>query len=160
MDTYYLEMHSKSDFIPKASPGDIEVIEAEIKNYRLNKYLYQLIGEPWGWGDKLSLPNTEWKSYAESSNLRTWVAYIQGSIAGYYELQSQTEGDVELKYFGLAPDFIGKGYGGYLLSHAIQSAWTIDNIRRLWVHTCSLDHPGALGNYQSRGFKIYSTVRS
>ena len=63
--------------------------------------------------------------------------------------------DVEIAYFGLAPRFIGKGFGGYLLSHAIKSAWAWEGTRRVWVHTCTLDHPTALQNYKARGLEVY-----
>lgn len=160
MITYYLEMKSQSELVSKPRLLEIEVVEAEVKNFRFNKSLYRLIGENWNWNDKLSQTDNEWRSYAEADNLRTWVAYIKGSIAGYYELQHQNNGDVELAYFGLAPDFIGKGYGGYLLSHAIQSAWSLPGVSRVWVHTCTLDHPSAFSNYKARGFSVYDEVHS
>jgi GNAT superfamily N-acetyltransferase len=158
--TYYLEMRSPDNLREKEQPCGLEIVEAEVKEFRFNRYLYQLVGEKWQWIDKLALSDEEWKQYAESDNLRTWVAYVRGSIAGYYELQKQAEKNVEIAYFGLAPSFIGKGYGGCLLSHAIKSAWSWGNVRRVWVHTCTLDHKAALSNYQARGFKIYKTVDS
>jgi GNAT superfamily N-acetyltransferase len=62
---------------------------------------------------------------------------------------------VEIAYFGLAPKFIGRGFGGYLLSQAIKSAWKMKGTQRAWVHTCTLDHPGALRNYKARGMEVY-----
>ena len=64
---------------------------------------------------------------------------------------------MEIKYFGLAPAFIGKGFGGRLLTAAIEQAWDWGEVKRVWVHTCSLDHPGALSNYQARGMQLYKT---
>ena len=157
---YYLEMRSPDDLKEKEKPAGLEIVEAEIKEYSLNRYLYQLVGQDWSWKDKLPLSSDEWKHYAESDNLRTWVAYFKGSIAGYYELQKQKESNVEIAYFGLAPKFIGKGFGGYLLTHAIKSAWSWRNCRRVWVHTCTLDHDSALPNYLARGMKIYKTEDS
>ncbi len=153
--TYYLDMNHENALIEKSKPENLEIKESEIKEYKLNLFLYQLVGEDWGWKDKLSLPIEDWKKYAESENLRTWVAYYKGSIAGYYELEKQTDGNVEIAYFGLAPNFIGKGLGGYLLSQAIKSAWTFQDTKRVWVHTCTLDHKSALANYQARGFQLY-----
>lgn len=153
--TKYLEMNLQSDFIKKSNVKGLEVIEAEIKEFRFNRYLYALVGEAWNWTDKLALTDDQWKEYAESSNLRTWVAYYKGSIAGYFELDTDSRLNVEIAYFGLAPKFIGQGFGGYLLSEAIKSAWEECKAKRVWVHTCSLDHPNALNNYQSCGLKIY-----
>jgi len=90
-------------------------------------------------------------------NIRMWLASVQGSIAGYFELTRQTEDNVEISYFGLLPECIGKGYGGYMLTEAIRLAWEWD-AKRVWVHTCTLDHEGALSNYLARGMKIYKTA--
>ena len=156
--TFYLEMDSPEEHRNrKPKPERLEVVEARVKEGRFNRFLYELVGKQWGWIDKLKESDDEWANYAEDESLRTWVAYSEGAVAGYYELQKQDEGNVELCYFGLAPKFLGKGFGGYLLSHAIDSAWTWEGTRRVWVHTCTLDHESALPNYQSRGFKLYKT---
>lgn len=157
MTTYYLEMHSLAELKEVAKPDNFEIAEAEIKDFRVNRFLYQWVGEPWSWQDKLALTKADWQHYAESDALRTWLASYRGSLAGYYELQQQDAGEVELIYFGLAPKFIGKGLGGYLLMHAIQSAWHWPGTQRVWVHTCTLDHRNALSNYQARGFTLYKT---
>jgi hypothetical protein len=86
--------------------------------------LYQFVGEGWNWNDKDSFSDEEWREYSENENLRIWVAYFRGSISGYFELERQPNSNVEITYFGLAPGFIGKGFGGYFLSYAIKSAWT------------------------------------
>jgi GNAT superfamily N-acetyltransferase len=88
--------------------------------------------------------------------LRTFVAYYDNSLAGYYELRRDDEGGVEIAYFGLLPEFIGRGLGGALLTSAIEEAWQmLSLVSRVWVHTCNLDHPAALANYQARGMAIY-----
>ena len=153
--TYYLEMKSPEALKGKADPGKLKIVESEVKQYQFNRFLYQLVGESWQWTDKLSWSAEEWRAYAENDNLRTWVAYYKGTPAGYYELQQQDQGDVEIAYFGLAPQFIGRGFGGFLLSEAIRSAWALDGTERVWVHTCTLDHPSALQNYQARGMEIF-----
>ncbi|WP_028864526.1 GNAT family N-acetyltransferase [Psychromonas aquimarina] len=153
--TYYLEMKTADSLNEKALPADFEIQEAQIKQYQLNRFLYQFVGANWGWTDKLSLTDQQWQEYAEREDLRTWAAYYKGSIAGYYELEKQQDGDVEIAYFGLCEKFIGLGLGGPLLSHAVKSAWAWKTTKRVWVHTCTLDHKSALNNYQARGFKIY-----
>lgn len=153
--TFYLEMNSKEELTEVNSNNELSIIEAEIDDFRLNKFLYQHVGEPWGWVDKLTLPDDVWVSYVENPGLRTWVAYYRGAIAGYFELCKADNGDVEMVYFGLLEKFIGKGFGGYLLSEAIKKAWHECEARRVWLHTCTLDHPSALHNYQARGFKVY-----
>ena len=153
--TYYLEMNSPAALLPKKAPEDLDIRECEVKQYKFNRFLYQLVGADWEWTDKAVWSNEQWQDYAESDNLRTWVACFRGSPAGYYELQQQDGGNVEIAYFGLAPPFIGRGYGSYLLYHAIRSAWDWAETKRVWVHTCTLDHPHALGNYLARGMEVY-----
>lgn len=153
--THSLEMTSPSQLKGKYASRGLEVAECEIKQFLFNRFLYRLVGEPWDWVDKLSWSDEQWMAYAENDNLRTWVAYYKGSPAGYYELQQQDGGNVEIAYFGLAPKFIGRGYGGYLLTRAIKSVWAWKGTVRTWVHTCSLDHPGALQNYKARGMVVY-----
>ena len=70
------------------------------------------------------------------------------------------DGSVEIVYFGLAPAFIGKGFGGYLLSCALKAAWAIPGAKRVWLHTCTLDHPNAIKNYEARGLTMYKRERS
>jgi GNAT superfamily N-acetyltransferase len=79
---------------------------------------------------------------------------MNGSPAGYFELARGDDDEVQIAYFGLTPPFIGRGLGGVLLTQAIREAWHWD-ATRVWVHTCNLDHPGALANYQARGMRIY-----
>jgi len=152
---YYLEMNNLNELNPKPDVRGLTVTEVEIKNFRFNRFLYQYVGEPWEWTDKLCHSDDSWKTYAESPMVSTYVAYYRGAIAGYFELQNTSSGDVEIMYFGLAKDFIGKGFGGYFLTCAIKSAWSLPDVKRVWLHTCSLDHQSALQNYKARGFKIY-----
>lgn len=158
--TYYLEMKSPQMLKEKPKPDGFDVLEAEIKQYKFNRFLYQFVGEGWNWNDKDSFSDEEWKEYSENENLRTWVAYFRGSISGYFELERQPNSNVEITYFGLTPSFIGKGFGGYFLSYAIKSAWAWGDTKRIWLHTCSLDHESALNNYKARGFEVYRESNS
>jgi len=153
--TYYLEMRSPAQLRAKPPLEDLHIVECRIKQFQFNRFLYQLVGEPWAWTDKLSWSDAQWRALVEQANHRTWVAYHQGAIAGYYELLRGEDGAVEILYFGLAAAFFGQGFGGALLTHALQSAWAWAGTERVWVHTCTLDHPGALANYQARGLQLY-----
>jgi len=155
---YYLEMTSADSLSAKQQPDNFTVSEACVKQYQINRLLYQLVGQPWDWTDKLEHSDAEWRDYVERDELRTWLAYSQGSIAGYYELEKRDDGNIEIAYFGLTPKFISMGFGGYFLSHAIESAWAWQGAKRITVNTCSLDHPSALQNYKARGFKVYREV--
>jgi RimJ/RimL family protein N-acetyltransferase len=102
----------------------------------------------------------QWSIDAPSASgaRRFWLIEIDGFIAGVVAVEPQPAGDVEIVAFGLVPEYIGKGYGAAALSRAIDIAWAqppIDGqpIRRVWLHTSSLDHPHALPNYQQRGLR-------
>lgn len=152
----YLEMTDPAQLRPKpVADVRFRILEATVKQWQFNRFLYSIVGASWAWFDKLSWSDDQWKSYSESDNLHTWAAYYDGSPAGYYELDHQGD-EVEIVYFGLAPAFIGRGLGGGLLTSAIKSAWGL-HPKRLWVHTCNFDHPAALRNYQARGFAVYKT---
>lgn len=151
----YLQMSSRDQLRPRDCPDPrFTVQEATVKQWHYNRFLYVLVGTPWDWSDKLVWSDEDWKHYAERDTLRTFVAYYDGSPAGYFELNFNVPGDVEIAYFGLAPKFIGKGFGGYLLTRALEIAWETKPAR-VWLHTCSKDHPAALANYQGRGLMIY-----
>jgi GNAT superfamily N-acetyltransferase len=157
--TTYLEMTAQSQLRPaESSDPRFRVTEASFKQWEFNRFLYGLVGEPWAWRDKLSWSDERWRSYAESEAISTFVGYFDGSPAGYFELSLQ-EQEVELAYFGLAPRFIGRGLGGALLTRAIEEAWRFDPAR-VWVHTCTLDHPAALQNYLSRGMVVFKTEKN
>ncbi|PJE80227.1 hypothetical protein CI610_00799 [invertebrate metagenome] len=129
------------------------IIESQIKSFAFNRFLYSLVGRNWHWADKLSWTDNQWEEYV-NNNLRTWVAYKNGTPAGYYELIKSSDHTIEIAYFGLTPDFIRQGFGSGLLSYAIQSAWDW-NAEKIIVSTCSEDHPNALNNYRNRGMRIY-----
>ena len=155
--TWFLEMRDRGAVRAPRQAQGLEVGECRVRQYPVNRFLYQFVGGAWQWRDKLTWSDEQWRAYAERPALRTWMALFAGSPAGYYELEQQGDGDVEIKYFGLAPAFIGRGFGGFLLGHALRSAWEWEGTRRVWVHTCSLDHPSALANYEARGMQIYAS---
>jgi GNAT superfamily N-acetyltransferase len=154
--TTYLEMCSRDEFRPKPV-GDSRfwIRELAVKQWQYNRFMYRLVGASWAWKDKEQWSDQQWRDYAEAENLRTFGAYVGGSPAGYYELRREG-GDVQIAYFGLTPQFVGQGFGAALLTSAIEEAWRW-GARRVWVHTCTLDHPAALRNYQARGMRIYKT---
>lgn len=153
----FLEMHSPKALRPKRS-SDLRftVHEPLVKQWEYNRQLYRLVGSDWQWTDKNAWTDQQWRNYVESDRLRTLAAHYDGSLAGYYELRQDPAGGIEVAIFGLVPQFIGRGWGGVLLTHALETAWR-ERPRRVWLHTCSLDHPAALPNYQKRGMSVYRT---
>ena len=160
--TTYLEMHSPDQLRPKRyADGRFQIREKKERDWQFNRDLYLAVGEMWSWNDKRAWTDEQWKEYGLAPELRTFAAYYEHSLAGYYELRRDDAGGNEIAYFGLLPEFIGRELGGALLTSPIEEAWrTSPSITRVWVHTCTLDHPGALGNYQARGMVIYKQERT
>jgi len=159
--TTYLEMRSPEQLQPKRSSNPQFRVMAMERDWRFNRDCYLAVGDPWAWTDKRGWTDEQWKEYALAPELRTFAAFDEDSLAGYYELRRDEDGGVEIAYFGLLPEFIGRGFGGALLTSAIEGAWqTGPFVSRVWVHTCSQDHPRALANYQARGFVIYQVEES
>ena len=153
--TTFLEMLSPADFNAKPPPGDNVVVKkVEIPTPVINHFFFVNVGRPWRWYSRLNWILEDWKKLVEKQSTSTWIGYISGSPFGYIELDQQVD-SVEIAFFGLLPQFIGMKLGGFLLSEAIRVAWMLEP-KRVWVHTCTLDHQHALDNYLARGFSIYS----
>ena len=153
--TYYLEMTDTQALCPKPLlRQDVDIQQARVPCPELNRFLYTAVGGDWYWLDRLPWTYEQWRAWVEQPSVETWVAYVAGTPAGYFELEAQSGDNVELAYFGLLPQFIGTGLGGYVLTVAIERAWRM-GATRVWVHTCTLDHPGALANYCARGFRVF-----
>lgn len=154
--TTYLEMRSQDRLRPKHADARFQVREKTERDWRFNRDLYFRVGEKWEWIDKRPWTTEQWKEYATAPELRSFAGYYDDLLAGYYELRRDTDGGVEIAYFGLLPEFIGRGLGGALLTSAIEQAWRMQpNPSCVWVHTCNRDHPEALANYQARGMIVY-----
>lgn len=121
----------------------------------INRYFYERVGADWNWRERLPWSDLDWRAHVEREQLSTWLAMHAGEQVGYVELEQQPEGNVQISYFGLLPDHYGKGLGGAMLSIALETAWSLPDTQRVWVHTCSDDHPAALANYEKRGFKCF-----
>jgi GNAT superfamily N-acetyltransferase len=155
--TTFLEMTDASQAIPFRGERTLESRRALIPSPELNRFLYVTVGSDWWWYQRLGWDRERWLAYLDRPELETWVAYLSGTPAGYFELEAQAGNTVEIAYFGLLPAFVSRGLGPELLSAAIDRAWQL-GAKRVWVHTCTLDHPRALATYQNRGFEIYKSA--
>jgi GNAT superfamily N-acetyltransferase len=117
------------------------------------RYLYTEVGRRHYWIDRLPWTDDDIRHYLEDPAIQLWVMTVSAAPAGYFELRRDDKGGVEVAYFGLLEDFIGRGLGGHLLSEAVMRAWGFET-NRVWLHTSTLDHPAALQNYLRRGFTI------
>ena len=154
----YLEINSIQDLIKVVKPtNDYFLNLLDPSNFQLNKFFYKNIGKNHKWIDRLVWSETQWIDYVSSEKVKTYVFKHNNDLVGFFELISHTEKkEVEIAYFGLLEEFQNKKLGSYLLSQAIQKSFQ-ENVVRVWLHTCSLDHKNALNNYIARGMKIFKT---
>ena len=124
-------------------------------DFQLNKFFYKQVGKKHRWIDRLSWSDGKWINYISNKNLETYIISESDELVGFFELLYNPElKETEISYFGLLEEFIGKGIGGYALSVAIKKSYE-KNIKRVWLHTCTLDHPNALKNYIARGMTVF-----
>jgi len=154
----YLEIKSLKDLVELSKPSEkLEVKLVDPPNFQLNKFFYKQIGKKFNWIDRLVWSDNKWISYLNNENVNTYILKEDNNFVGYYEqIFDKEKSDCEIAYFGILEEYIGKKFGGYLLSEAIKNAFKL-NPKRIWVHTCSLDHRHALKNYLSRGMKIFKS---
>lgn len=156
VETTYLEMKSAARAVPFTGEPRLEICRAEVPCPELNRFLYAAVGSQWWWYGRLGWGRERWRAWVDRPELETWLGYRSGTPVGYFELEVQPGPEVELVYFGLLPSFIGLGLGPELLAAAVERAWDLAP-ERVWLHTCSLDHPRALATYRARGFEIYKS---
>jgi prephenate dehydrogenase/GNAT superfamily N-acetyltransferase len=117
------------------------------------RFLYREVGRPWHWIDRLPWPDDRIRAHVAGAGLEIWLLSHDAVPAGFAELERGADGSVEIVYFGLLPDFIGRGAGRAFLDAVVARAWE-GGTSRVWLHTCSLDHPRALSHYLSGGFRV------
>ena len=154
----YLEINSLQDLKEGYKPSEnysLSLIDPI--NFQLNKFFYKTIGKNHEWTDRLSWSEEKWIAYVSSKNVKTFVFKNKDDLVGFFELIFHPEKkETEIAYFGILEEYQNKKLGSFLLSEAIKKSFE-NNVSRVWVHTCSLDHKNALNNYVSRGMKIFKT---
>ena len=152
----YLEINSLSNLKDSTIYSKETVIEiVQPANFQLNKFFYKNIGKDHHWIDRLIWTEKQWIDYTSDEKVKTYILKKKKDLAGYFELIFHTDKkEVEIAYLGLLEEFQNQKLGSYLLSSAIKKSF-LNSPRRVWVHTCSLDHKNALTNYIARGMKIF-----
>jgi len=155
-----LEMLAPPASPPPPAPRDGLSIQRAVRpTVSFYRYLYDTVGEDWLWYERRRLDDAALAAIVQHPAVEVFVLYAEGVPAGYAELDGRAlgaRGEVELAYFGLLPEFIGHRLGPWLLDWAVRRAWSLGP-RRVWVHTCTLDHPGALAMYERAGFVQFKT---
>ena len=152
--TYYLQMHAPPErTVPPPLEGT-QVVSVERPTVRYYRFLYDAVGRDWNWVDRNRLSNDELRAILHHDRVEIYVLHVGGSPAGFCEMDRRVEGEVELRYFGLMPEFFGQGLGTYFLNWSLRQAWSYSPTR-VWLHTCDLDHEAALPLYQHAGLVLY-----
>ena len=154
----YLEISSIDDLNDTKNPSEAHSIElVEPANFQLNRFFYKNVGKNYHWVDRLVWSENQWIAYTSTKKIKTYILKHKKDLAGYFELILHHEkNETEIAYLGLLEEYHNKKLGSYLLSSAIKNSF-LNKPKRVWVHTCSLDHKNALNNYIDRGMKIFKT---
>ena len=154
----YLEINSIHDLIEGEQPSeDYKVNLIKPTDFQLNKFFYKNIGKKHKWIDRLIWNEEQWIKYVSNKNVKTFVLMNKKDLVGFFELIIHLDKkEVEIAYFGILEEYQNKKLGSFLLSYAIKKSFQ-ENVGRVWLHTCSLDHKNALYNYLARGMKIFKS---
>jgi GNAT superfamily N-acetyltransferase len=116
--------------------------------------LFRRVGENWIWFSRLAMSDAALAAIIHDRQVEVYVLRSGGTEAGLLELDFRAADECELSFFGLTQPFIGTGAGRFLMNRALERAWSRP-IKRLWVHTCTFDHPDALAFYVRSGFRPF-----
>ena len=154
----YLEINSLQDLIEGNKPSkDYSLSLIDPINFQLNKFFYKNIGKKHKWVDRLTWSEEKWINYVSSENVNSYVLKNKNDLVGFFELIFHLKkNETEIAYFGILEEYQNQKLGSFLLSEAIKKSF-YENINRVWLHTCSLDHENALKNYLARGMKIFKS---
>ena len=151
----YLEIFSINDLREtKKLSKNYSIKLLDPTDFQLNKFFYKNIGKSHQWVDRLIWTDQDWINYVSNKNVKTYILKEKEELAGYFELNLHKD-EVEIAYLGLLKEYHNQNLGSILLSSAIKNSFSVGKLKRVWVHTCSLDHKHALKNYLSRGMKIF-----
>ena len=150
----YLQQKQKPDPGPLAPPPGMAIHRLENPDLEEYRRLFRRVGEPWLWFSRLRMTDGDLREVLTHPLVEVYVLTVDGEAQGLLELDLRQPPDIEIVFLGVAPEMTGRGAGGYLMRFAIEEAWR-RRPRRLWLHTCTLDHPGALGFYQRFGFRAF-----
>jgi GNAT superfamily N-acetyltransferase len=176
--TTHLEMLANTVPTAPDAPAGCEItrlVRPALDEYRT---LFNAVGSEWGWSGRLRLTDDGLAAVLNDDRIEVWRLTYDGRTAGMAELDRRVPGEVEIVYFGVTPEFIGRGLGTFMLRHTIHRAWTTPAAgpgpasgpasrprpasapapaptKRLWLHTCDLDSPAAIPFYEKGGFRVF-----
>ncbi|MEO0810275.1 MAG: GNAT family N-acetyltransferase [Pseudomonadota bacterium] len=149
-----LEMLAKSNVVAKPPRLDVKLDAWAVVDPAAYRALYRHVGTEWLWSERLLLSDRHLAAIINDPCVNVYAVMYNDSACGLLELDYRETAVCEIAFFGLGRELIGQGVGGWLMAQALEIAWS-RAIKRMWVHTCTLDYVGALGFYQSFGFKPF-----
>ena len=154
----YLEITSIDELVSEKKPyDDLSLEKVNPPDFQINKFFYKEIGKNHRWTDRLVWNDKIWINYLTSNRVSTYIIKKDKDLVGYFEkIFHKDKLECEIAYLGILEEYLGKKIGKYLLSEAIKRSFE-NGSKRVWVHTCSLDHKHALSNYLSRGMRVFQT---
>lgn len=150
----YLEMLERAPERPGVAEPGFEVRRVEGPTVDWYVDLFRRVGGPWLWWGRLSEPREELQRILRDPGNEIFELWAGDRAEGLLELDRRDPSNVELLYFGVTPEMVGRGGGRMLMDFAIARVWD-GGARRFWLHTCTLDHPGAVDFYVRSGFKPF-----
>ena len=152
----YLELKSVEELKESKITNDRYSINfVQPSDFQLNKFFYKHVGKKHHWVDRLVWTEKQWINYVSDQKVKTYILKDNNELAGYFELIfHQNKNEIEIAYLGLLAEYQNQKLGSFLLSSALKKSF-LEKPKRVWVHTCSLDHKNALSNYIARGMKIF-----
>jgi GNAT superfamily N-acetyltransferase len=150
----YLEMRTPSVTVGVPITAEFQIRRVEQPDLDWYRRLFRRIGEPWLWFSRLRMSDGELRAVLNDPAVDVFVLSCAGEDHGLLELDRRGMPDIEIAFFGVTIEMIGKGAGSALLTHALPLAWE-HHPQRVWLHTCTSDHPSALEFYMKFGFVPY-----
>jgi GNAT superfamily N-acetyltransferase len=149
----YLEMRERPEIgVPRSTLDLLRLTNPSVERYRA---LFHLVGAPWLWFSRLIMDDAKLEAIIQHPNVELFAVQDgNGRDVGMLELDFREADECELAFVGLVPELSGMGHGRWLLEEAVRRAWR-EGVKRVHVHTCTLDHPAALAAYRRAGFLPY-----
>lgn len=151
----YLEMTSRTQLLASRVPSvDVTIDSVDATALALIRSTHDRVAAPHHWSS-LNWSDEQWRNLLSRPGMGSWIAHVSQDAIGLVQLERHPRREVEITKFGLVPEFVGRGFGGHLLTLTTRLAWDFGETDRVWLHTSSLDHPHALSNYLHRGFRPF-----
>ncbi len=156
INRYYLEIYSPKDLKESNTlTSEYEILQICPPDFQVNKFFYKNIGKKHQWTDRLTWKDSRWIGYVNDEKVDTYILKQNDDMVGYFELiYHRNANEIEIAYLGLLEEYLNKKLGSFLLDSALKNGF-LKKPKRIWVHTCTLDHKNALKNYLARGMKVF-----